>query len=109
MRPYLSLCDIGMELIFVAYRINTFPLIHLNVLHALLNVVALTPLMERFENEYGTLTTLALFFGREFFFPLIIVIRKLMNTSICDRSRYSLFNNRERYSEGKQRYYGSQV
>lgn len=46
-----------------AYRINTFPLIHLNIFHALLNVVALTPLLERFESEYGTLTTLALFFG----------------------------------------------
>lgn len=48
-----------------AYRINTFPLIHLNIIHAILNVLALTPLLERFESEYGTLTTLALFFGRE--------------------------------------------
>jgi hypothetical protein len=31
----------------------------------LLNVIALTPLMERTECEYGTLTTFALFFGRE--------------------------------------------
>jgi membrane associated rhomboid family serine protease len=45
--------------------LSTFPLIHLNIFHALVNVVALTPLMERFESEYGTLTTLALFFGRE--------------------------------------------
>lgn len=37
---------------------------HLNLIHAALNVIALTPLMERFESEYGTLTTLALFFGR---------------------------------------------
>lgn len=48
-----------------AYRLSTFPLIHLNFIHALLNVLALTPLMERFEAEYGTLTTLALFFGRK--------------------------------------------
>lgn len=48
-----------------AHRITTFPLIHLNALHAVLNVIALTPLMERFENEYGTLTSLALFFGRK--------------------------------------------
>ncbi|KAM0249367.1 hypothetical protein ACHAQJ_009083 [Trichoderma viride] len=47
------------------YRLNTFPLIHLNFIHAVLNAIALTPLMERFENEYGTLTTLALFFGRK--------------------------------------------
>ncbi|KAH6989447.1 rhomboid family protein [Ilyonectria robusta] len=49
--------------ITAAYRLSTFPLIHLNFIHALLNVLALTPLMERFEAEYGTLTTLALFFG----------------------------------------------
>lgn len=48
-----------------AYRINTFPLVHLNIFHAALNIFALTPLMERFESEYGTLTALALFFGRE--------------------------------------------
>lgn len=48
----------------LGYRLNTFPLIHLNFIHALLNAIALTPLMERFESEYGTLTTLALFFGR---------------------------------------------
>jgi membrane associated rhomboid family serine protease len=57
LKPSLTLC--------VAYRLSTFPLIHLNVIHAVLNVVALTPLMERFENEYGTLTSLALFFGRK--------------------------------------------
>ncbi|KAJ6788907.1 hypothetical protein PWT90_00118 [Aphanocladium album] len=49
--------------LFAAHRVTTFPLIHVNILHAILNVVALTPLMERFENEYGTLTSLALFFG----------------------------------------------
>lgn len=31
----------------------------------IMNVLALTPLLERFESEYGTLTSLALFFGRE--------------------------------------------
>jgi hypothetical protein len=31
----------------------------------LLNVLSLTPLLERFEAEYGTLTTLALFMGRK--------------------------------------------
>lgn len=30
-----------------------------------MNILALTPLLERFESEYGTLTSLALFFGRE--------------------------------------------
>lgn len=47
------------------YRLNTFPFIHLNWFHALVNVIALTPLLERFENQNGTLTSLALFLGRE--------------------------------------------
>jgi len=46
------------------YRTNTFPLIHTGFLHALLNVIALTPLLERFEAEHGTLMSLLLFFGR---------------------------------------------
>jgi glycosylphosphatidylinositol transamidase len=29
-----------------------------------MNVIALTPLLERFEAEHGTLTSLLLFFGR---------------------------------------------
>jgi len=48
------------------YRINTFPFIHLNIFHVVMNILALTPLLERFEREHGTLTTLALFFGREY-------------------------------------------
>jgi membrane associated rhomboid family serine protease len=34
-------------------------------LHMLVNVICLTPLMERFEAEHGTLNTAALFLGRE--------------------------------------------
>ncbi|KAI9723585.1 MAG: putative rhomboid protease [Candelaria pacifica] len=45
------------------YRLNTYPLIHVNLLHALLNSLALTPLLERFESEHGTLTTAALLAG----------------------------------------------
>jgi membrane associated rhomboid family serine protease len=48
------------------YRVNTFPLIHRNVLHTIFNILALTPLLERFETEFGTLTSLALFFGRQY-------------------------------------------
>lgn len=64
-----------------AYRLSTFPLIHLNFIHTFLNVLALTPLMERFENEYGTLTSLALFFGRK-----ILITRfraTIANTSVA--------------------------
>ena len=47
------------------YRLNTFPLMHLGVLHMVFNVFALTPLLERFEAEFGTLVTAALFTGRK--------------------------------------------
>lgn len=50
---------------FLVYRLNTYPLIHVNFLHALFNALALTPLMERFEAEHGTLVTGAMFGGRE--------------------------------------------
>lgn len=48
------------------YRLNTYPLIHRGLLHALLNAVALVPLLERFESEHGTLLTGAMFAGRMF-------------------------------------------
>ncbi|RWA04228.1 hypothetical protein EKO27_g10876 [Xylaria grammica] len=37
--------------------------VHKSLLHAFFNILALTPLLERFETEFGTLTSLALFFG----------------------------------------------
>lgn len=49
----------------IVYRTNTFPLIHNGIFHTFLNLIALAPLLERFEAEYGTLTSLALFVGRE--------------------------------------------
>jgi len=49
------------------YRTNTFPLIHAGFFHAFFNLIALTPLLERFEAEYGTLTSLALFAGRRLY------------------------------------------
>jgi membrane associated rhomboid family serine protease len=45
------------------HRLNTYPFIHLNWFHTLMNIIALTPLLERFERESGTLTALALFLG----------------------------------------------
>jgi membrane associated rhomboid family serine protease len=49
----------------VVYRTNTFPLIHTGFIHAFVNIISLAPLMQRFEAEHGTLTSLLLFFGRE--------------------------------------------
>ncbi len=51
------------------YRINTFPLIHINIFHMLFNVLALVPLLERFEAGHGSLITLALFAGPLTTFP----------------------------------------
>lgn len=47
------------------YRLNTYPLIHVNFLHAILNIFALVPLLERFEADHGTLLTGAMFVGRK--------------------------------------------
>lgn len=38
---------------------------HLNFFHMIFNLIAVTPLIERFESEFGTLVTLALFTGRK--------------------------------------------
>ena len=45
------------------YRLNTFVFVHRGLLHLLLNMLALVPLMERWESEWGTLTGLALWLG----------------------------------------------
>jgi membrane associated rhomboid family serine protease len=45
------------------YRLNTFPMVHIGVVYMIFNMIALTPLLERFESEFGTLVTLALFTG----------------------------------------------
>lgn len=54
----------------VVYRLNTYPIIHTGFFHAFLNALALTPLLERFEAEHGTLTSIALFVGREYLYVL---------------------------------------
>jgi membrane associated rhomboid family serine protease len=66
------------------YRLNTFPLVHLGFFHALFNVLALTPLLERFEAEHGTLTTLAMFAGRACAKVRTTQYNLTMSYSICD-------------------------
>ncbi|CZT00857.1 related to GPI-anchor transamidase GAA1 [Rhynchosporium agropyri] len=75
----------------LVYRTNTFPLIHAGFFHAFMNILALTPLLERFEAEHGTLTTLALFTGPLSTIPALLytfvergVLR--MNTTILGAS-----------------------
>ncbi|OJJ57441.1 hypothetical protein ASPSYDRAFT_153786 [Aspergillus sydowii CBS 593.65] len=62
------------------YRTNTYPFIHTGFFHALLNLLALTPLLERFEAEHGTLTAVALFMGPLSTFPagIYILIEKFI-------------------------------
>ncbi|KIV82091.1 hypothetical protein, variant [Exophiala sideris] len=45
------------------YRLNTFALIHTGFFHMLMDTLCLVPLLERFESEWGTLTSVALFLG----------------------------------------------
>ncbi|KAH8819566.1 hypothetical protein F5884DRAFT_718010 [Xylogone sp. PMI_703] len=73
------------------YRTNTFPLIHAGFFHTFVNLIALTPLMERFEAEYGTLTSFLLFIGPLSTIPALLytflerdVLR--MNTTILGAS-----------------------
>ncbi|KAI0906951.1 rhomboid family protein [Ustulina deusta] len=56
------------------YRVNTFPLIHKSLLHTFFNILALAPLLERFETEFGTLTSLALFFGPLTTIPALVYV-----------------------------------
>lgn len=51
--------------VFTVHRLNLFPLMHLGFLHMLFNILAVTPLLERFEAEFGTIVTLSLFTGRK--------------------------------------------
>ena len=45
------------------YRLNTFVFVHLGFFHMLFNLICLVPLIERFEAEFGTLVSFALFMG----------------------------------------------
>jgi len=51
------------------HRLNTYPFLHLGLLHTVSNILALTPLLERFESEHGTLVTVILFTGPFSTFP----------------------------------------
>ena len=61
----MSMCDMRLKAdnVCVVHRLNLFPLMHLNFFHMIFNLVAIAPLLERFESEFGTLVTLVLFTG----------------------------------------------
>jgi membrane associated rhomboid family serine protease len=69
------------------YRLNTYPVIHSGFFHAFLNVLALTPLLERFEAEHGTLTAVALFVGRRWVLPFAVPMLMCRVSQRCRPSR----------------------
>ncbi|KAL2865528.1 GPI-anchor transamidase subunit GAA1 [Aspergillus lucknowensis] len=73
------------------YRLNTYPLIHTGFFHTFINLLAVTPLLERFEAEHGTLTAIALFTGPLSTFPagIYLLIEKFVlhsNTAVVGAS-----------------------
>lgn len=68
------------------HRTNTYPFIHMDVIHLIINLLGVTPMLERFEAENGTLTSIALFFGREYSWELGEGNRMLMGCSFVDFS-----------------------
>ncbi|KAF2667031.1 putative rhomboid family protein [Microthyrium microscopicum] len=55
-----------------AHRLSTYPFLHLGLFHTVINVLALAPLLERFELENGTLVTALLFSGPFSSFPGVL-------------------------------------
>lgn len=62
------------------YRLTTYAIIHESFVQLLINLLALTPLLERFEAENGTLVTVALVSGPLLTLPaaLYVVIEKFI-------------------------------
>ncbi|KAF1808494.1 hypothetical protein P152DRAFT_443767 [Eremomyces bilateralis CBS 781.70] len=62
------------------HRLSTYPLLHVNLFHIILNLLALTPLLERFEAEHGSLNALILFSGPFSTFPgaVYVLLEKLL-------------------------------
>lgn len=86
---------------------NTFPFIHLNFFHAVVNILALVPLLERFEAEHGTLTSLALFFGRGFTLLRLRLSKVLTQVaSFCDITNNYLPPYRKGHITGEYGGYG---
>jgi hypothetical protein len=70
----------------------------MGVYHLVVNLVCVLPLLERFEAGHGTLTSVALFFGRECFWASLIhwLGKELTRvSSILDSPGSALRGNRE--------------
>ena len=58
------------------HRLNTYPVVHTGIIQALFSLIAIIPLMERFEAEHGTLTSIALFGGRTCYKKVTVCARR---------------------------------
>lgn len=74
-------------------RLTTYPLVHFSFLHIALNLTAFIPLCAKFEKQYGTLRSIAMFLGPFESFPGILysiidggILR--MDTAIAGSSGY---------------------
>lgn len=73
------------------YRLNTYPLVHMGLIHMLMDTICLVPLLERFESEWGTLNCLALWLGPLSTIPagMYVVIERFVlgrNTAVLGSS-----------------------
>ncbi|ODQ56424.1 hypothetical protein SAICODRAFT_4604 [Saitoella complicata NRRL Y-17804] len=59
---------------FQMHRMNTYPLVHLGILHLLLNMFPLVPLLSHFERQNGTLVTASIFFGMFEIIPTVFYV-----------------------------------
>jgi len=57
-----------------AHRLTTYAFMHTSLLHLILDIVAIVPLLEKFESENGTLTTAVMFTGPFTTFPAILYL-----------------------------------
>ena len=73
----------------------------MNVFHLAINLLGVIPMLERFEAEYGTLTSLALFFGGEYLSGFLESEKKSINNNVdtmssaLDNTGSDLRGNRE--------------
>ncbi|KAL2115034.1 hypothetical protein VTJ04DRAFT_10697 [Mycothermus thermophilus] len=59
---------------FSMRRTNTYPFIHMDVFHLVVNLIGVIPLLERFERSYGTIPTVGLFIGPLSTVPAVLYV-----------------------------------
>ncbi|KAL2268126.1 hypothetical protein VTJ83DRAFT_2972 [Remersonia thermophila] len=59
---------------FSLRRTNTYPFLHMDVFHLIVNLIGVTPLLEKFERSYGTIPTVGLFIGPLSTLPAVLYV-----------------------------------